>query len=104
MIYIYKLIGFLLIPIIKINIYLRIKKRKEIKSRYKERYGISNYKFNNKKKTIWIHAASLGEFKSSHYIIEKYNLNYNILITTTTVSAAEYAIKIYGNKICPFRY
>ena len=99
MIYIYKILGFILIPIIKINIKLRIKKNKEIKSRYKERYGCSNYKFYNNKKIIWIHAASVGEFKSTNYFIKKYCKNYNLLVTTTTVSAAEYAIKNYGNKI-----
>jgi 3-deoxy-D-manno-octulosonic-acid transferase len=99
MIYIYKILGFVLIPIIKINVYLRINYNKEMKSRYKERYGNSNYRFNNDKKIIWIHAASLGEFKSSDYFIQKYYQNYNLLITTTTVSAAEYAIKNYGKKI-----
>ena len=69
MIYLYKILGLILIPIIKINIQLRIKKNKEIKSRYKERYGCSSYKFNNNKKIIWIHAASVGEFKSSDYLI-----------------------------------
>ena len=67
MIYLYKIIGFILIPIIKVNIQLRIKKNKEIKSRYKERYGFSNDRFNNNKKIIWIHASSVGEFKSSDY-------------------------------------
>ena len=102
MIFIYKIIGIILIPIIKINIKLRIKKNKEIRSRYKERYGYSNFKFKDKKKIIWIHAASLGEFKSSDYFIKKYSQNFNILVTTTTVSAAEYAIKNYSNIIHQF--
>ena len=99
MIYIYKVLGYIVIPLIKINIRLRIKKNKELKSRFKERYGDSNYKFKDNKKIIWIHAASVGEFKSSDYFIRKYNKNYNLLITTTTVSAAEYAIENYGNNI-----
>ena len=99
MIYLYKILGYLLIPVIKFNIKLRLKNNKEHKSRYKERYGSSNYRFTGNKKTIWIHAASLGEFKSSDYFIKKYSKNYNILVTTTTISAAEYAIKTYNNKI-----
>ena len=99
MIYIYKIISFLLIPIIKINILLRIKNNKENKSRYKERYGCSDYKFKEDKKIIWIHAASVGEFKSSDYFINKYNKEFNLLITTTTISAAEYAEKYYGDRI-----
>ena len=99
MIYIYRIISLILIPFLKINIKLRIKKNKEIKTRYKERFGISNYRFDKPKKVIWIHAASVGEFKSSDYIIKKYHKNYNLLVTTTTVSAAEFAINNYGNKI-----
>ena len=99
MIYIYKVIGFLLIPIIKINIKLRISKNKEVPSRYKERYGYSKYKFSSNKKIIWIHAASVGEFKSSDYFIQKFSKDFNLLVTTTTVSAAKYAVKNYGNNI-----
>ena len=99
MINIYRVLGIILIPFIKLNIRNRIKKNKEISSRHKERYGISNYKIKNKKNLIWIHAASVGEFKSADYFISKYYNEYNILITTTTVSAANYALKYYGAKI-----
>jgi len=99
MIYIYKLISFVIIPIIKLNIQLRILNNKEVLSRYKERYGLSKFKFNNNKKVIWIHAASVGEFKSSDYFIKKYNKDFNLLVTTTTVSAAKYAMNNYGNSI-----
>ena len=63
MIIAYQFLGFLLIPIIKFNIYLRIFKYKEDKNRYFERYGISKI-IRPKGKLIWIHAASIGEFKS----------------------------------------
>ena len=99
MIHIYKILGLMFIPIIKINIFLRIQKGKELKLRYKERYGKSTLSFKNNKKIIWIHAASLGEFKSSDYFIKKYSRKFNILVTTTTVSAAELAIKKYGDEI-----
>ena len=50
MINIYKFLGLLLIPFIKINVRYRILKGKEISERYKERYGItSQTKKNNKK-------------------------------------------------------
>ena len=41
MLFFYLLLGFLLIPIIKINLHIRILKGKEDKIRYLERYGIS---------------------------------------------------------------
>ena len=99
MIYLYKILGFILIPLIKINLHIRIKNRKESKSRYKERYGISNLLKKNNKKIMWIHAASVGEFKSADFFIETYYKKYNLLITTTTLSAAQYAESHYGNKI-----
>jgi len=99
MIKIYKILGLILIPILKLNILFRINQGKEILDRHKERYGISNYKIKNDKDLIWIHAASVGEFKSADYFITKYHDRYNILITTTTVSAANYAFEQYNDKI-----
>ena len=98
MILAYRLLGFLLIPIIKLNIYLRILKYKEDKSRYYERYGISKIKRPNGK-LIWIHASSVGEFKSASTIINKLYKKSTILITTTTLTASNYAINNFGNKI-----
>ena len=98
MLFFYQFLGFILIPIIKINLYIRLLKGKEDKIRYPERYGISSI---NRPlgKIIWIHAASIGEFKSSSMLINKLHPNFNILVTTTTISAANYAIENYGNKI-----
>ena len=99
MIYIYKILSIVLIPVIKINIIFRIYQKKEMALRYKERFGISDKKSNDNKKLIWIHAASIGEFKSADYLIHKYHQDYTLLITTTTLSAANYAVKHYGDKI-----
>ena len=94
----YRFLGFLLIPIIKLNIYLRILKNKEDKNRYYERYGISKIKRPDGK-LIWIHASSVGEFKSVSTIIDRLHKKYTILITTTTLTASNYAIDLFGNKI-----
>ena len=99
MIYIYNLLGILLIPLIKINLKFRLYNNKEAKDRYKERYGISNTTKLNQKRVIWIHASSVGEFKSSDYFINKYHEKFLLIITTTTLSAANYATTNYGNKI-----
>ena len=98
MILLYKYICFLLIPLIKINIYYRVLKGKENKKRYYERYGIS--KINKPKKDlIWIHATSVGEFNSANTIIEKFYLKNTILLTTTTLAASDLALRKYGNRI-----
>ncbi len=95
----YNIISYFLIPIIKINTLIRILKKKEDRIRYKERFGFTNLQKPLKKKLIWIHASSVGEFKSSDFIINNFSNNYTILITTTTKTAADYAITNYGDKI-----
>lgn len=95
----YTIISYLLIPFILINTYLRVFRNKEDKNRYKERFGLTNIKKPNKKDVIWIHAASVGEFKSSDFIINNFYKNYCILVTTTTKTASDYALKNYGEKI-----
>lgn len=95
----YKIISYFLIPLIKINTFIRILNKKEDKIRYKERFGFTNLQKPLGKELIWIHASSVGEFKSSDFLINNFFNNYNILITTTTKTAADYAIKNYGDKI-----
>ena len=98
MIIIYKYLGIILIPLIKINLLLRILKGKENKNRFSERYGISSIE-RPEGDLIWIHAASVGEFKSAVLLIDTLHKKYTILLTTTTLSAANFAIKKYGHKI-----
>ena len=98
MINLYKYLGIILIPFIKINLFLRILKGKENKERFSERYGIASIK-RPKGNLVWIHAASIGEFKSTDLLINILHKDYTILITTTTLSAANFALKNYGHKI-----
>ena len=41
----------------------------------------------------------LGEFKSSDFIINNFYKTYCILVTTTTKTASDYAVKNYAGKI-----
>ncbi len=95
----YIIISYFLIPIIIINTFIRILKKKEDKTRYKERFGITSFQKPLGKDLIWIHASSVGEFKSSDFLIKNFSNNYSILVTTTTKTASDYAIKNYGNEI-----
>ncbi len=99
MLNLYKFISYILIPIILINLYFRLINNKEDNKRYKERIGKTNLNLKSSKKLIWIHAASVGEFKSSDLILEKYYKNFQILVTTTTKSSAEYIEKYYDEKV-----
>ena len=98
MLAIYQFIGYLLIPFIKFNIYLRILNKKEDKNRFHERFGIPSKKRPGGK-LVWIHAASVGEFKSASVIINKLHKRCNILVTTTTLAASNYAVKNFNDKI-----
>ena len=98
MIKLYKYMGIILIPFIKINLLLRIMNGKENKIRIHERYGKSSIK-RPVGDLVWLHAASIGEFKSADLIINKLYKKYTILVTTTTLSAANYASKYYSQKI-----
>ena len=90
--------GIILIPLIKINLLLRIMNGKENKKRIHERYGKSLIK-RPVGDLVWLHAASIGEFKSADLIINKLYKKYTVLVTTTTLSAANYASKYYSQKI-----
>tara|TARA_Y100000590_G_scaffold421895_1_gene526047 strand:- start:42 stop:1295 length:1254 start_codon:yes stop_codon:yes gene_type:complete len=98
MIKLYKFLGFILIPLIKINLFFRLIKKKEVKDRIKERFGISSTK-RPEKDLVWIHAASVGEFKSSGLLIDLLYKDYTVLVTTTTLSSANFAKKNYSQKI-----
>ena len=95
----YIVISYFLIPLILINTYIRVFKKKEDKARYKERFGITNLQKPLGKELIWIHASSVGEFKSTDFLINNFSNNYYILITTTTKTASDYALNNYGDRV-----
>ncbi len=99
MLRIYQILSTLLIPLVIFNIFIRIYRKKEDRLRFIERFGKPTVKKNGEKKILWIHAASIGEFKSSDLIIERYHKVFDILVTTTTKSSAEYIKEFYKNKI-----
>ena len=78
---------------------IRSIRKKEEWVRKKERFGIVDI---NKKSNdyIWLHAASVGELLSIQPLVKKLlNENYDILVTTTTVSSAKLFIKIFPNGV-----
>tara|TARA_Y100000817_G_C16860084_1_gene545426 strand:+ start:2598 stop:3881 length:1284 start_codon:yes stop_codon:yes gene_type:complete len=101
----YRVLTSLLYPVLCILIYLRKILKKEDPKRYKEKIFSSSFKFSKdkNKKLFWLHAASIGEFKSILPIIDELN-NKNkkleFLITTTTLSSSHVAkeeLKKYNN-------
>ena len=96
MLLIYRYLINILYPLIILIVYLRTKFNKEDKKRYKEKLFSSSFNIKKiKKKLIWFHAASLGELNSIIPIIKKISKkkNFQILITTVTLSSARLASK-----------
>ena len=82
---------FLLSPVI---LFFRILKGKEDTKRFKEKFCL--YNNNDSLKTIWLHAASVGELMSIIPVIKKLEKTKSIkkiIVTTTTTSSA----KVFAN-------
>jgi len=87
----FKFFGVISAPFARLYIKRRIALGLEDKNRFTERFGIPSKK-RPSGNLIWIHAVSVGETLSVIPIIEKIkteNSNINILLTTTTLTAAK---------------
>ena len=77
-------------------LYIRILKKKESSTRFKEKLGITNaQRFEGY--LIWFHCASIGELKSIFPIIDHYIKKNKILVTTSTLSSSEIFYKKYND-------
>jgi len=86
----YKALNILLTPIIGLLLIYRVWKKKEDKTRIKERLGIAK-KARPNKKLIWIHAASVGETISTIPLIQILSADskITILLTSGTVTSGK---------------
>jgi 3-deoxy-D-manno-octulosonic-acid transferase len=82
----YEWLGIILIPFIKIYLFIRLKRGKE--ERMHERYGIASQP-RPEGVVVWFHAASVGEALSISALYDHlHSMNLTILITSTTVASA----------------
>ena len=103
MLLIYRFLVYIFFPIIVLIIYLRTFLNKEDRNRYKEKLFSNSFNANrnHKKKLIWFHAASIGEFNSILPLIKKLKDDsdkYEFLITTVTFSSAKLINENYQMK------
>ncbi len=101
LLFIYKILSVIFLPIIIIIIFFRIFQKKEINNRIKERFAFSSVK-KPKGNLIWINASSIGEYFATISLIKKIRkikTKTKILITTNTKTSALLAEKITDKNI-----
>jgi 3-deoxy-D-manno-octulosonic-acid transferase len=83
------------LPLIAIIVLFGKKYRKELFYKISERFACYNFlNTRSKKKTVWIHCASLGEVRAIEPILDSLIGDYFIVLTTLTKSGREYATKL----------
>ncbi len=103
MILIYRMLIFISYPCLITFIYLRKFFKKEHKDRYKEKIFPNHFnvkRIDDRKKLIWFHAASIGEFNSILPLINEFNKSRDdleFLLTTVTLSSSNLAKKEFKN-------
>ena len=98
--FLYRVLGYFLIPIIIGRLLFRGFKAPDYWRRWSERFGFFNSFSSNKR--IWIHAVSFGEVQASVPLIKALQLkypSYDFLITTMTPTGAQRAKELFGETI-----
>jgi 3-deoxy-D-manno-octulosonic-acid transferase len=101
MLFLYSFLLYILTPFIPVYLLKRSIKNRKYRLFWAERFGL-NYTKNTQKPIIWIHSVSVGETRAIAKIVailtEKYP-EYKLLITVTTPTGRDTAIKLYPQAI-----
>ena len=95
----YSLVGYLLLPILIIRLFVKSIKAPAYRKRIHERLGFIQ---KNSLPVIWIHCVSVGEFRASITLIDtliKQHPKHKILITSTTPTGSSALTHHYGDRI-----
>ncbi len=98
---IYRVLSILLFPFLELYLLYRVIKKKEDRSRLKERVGHATQD-RPEGEVVWIHAVSVGEANSALTLVDellKFSPKISILFTTTTLTSAS----IIAAKLPQFR-
>jgi len=88
----------LLLPVVLLQLSLRMLRYPQYRKRFAERFGCYSFSLPH---CIWVHAVSGGEVITIRPIIEKLlaSSSYPILITTMTPTGAQQIERLFGNKV-----
>jgi 3-deoxy-D-manno-octulosonic-acid transferase len=95
----YSLVGYLLLPILIIRLFVKSIKAPAYRKRILERLGFIQ---KNTLPVIWIHCVSVGEFRASITLIDtliKQHPKHKILITSTTPTGSSALTQHYGDQV-----
>ncbi len=98
--YLYTILLYFATPLILVRLLLRSKKNPAYRARIKERFAY--IPMINKKKSIWVHAVSLGEAIAATPLIRELIQQYpdqTIVVTTTTPTGSQQIQKQFGQKV-----
>ena len=88
--FIYSFLWIIFFPLIILYLLKRSIKEPEYRKNLKERFGFYNFSCD---KCIWIHAASLGEFRASVPLIEIFIKQNQVIVVTTLTPAGRLEIE-----------
>lgn len=98
--HLYRILSYVILPFLVIRLWVKSIKRPVYRQRIKER--LACFSFSSPKKTIWIHAVSLGEIIAAAPLIEKMLKEYPqyiIVLTTTTPTGSEKALNLFKDRL-----
>lgn len=97
----YSALFYLALPVILLRLLLRSLRAPAYRRRIGERFALSPwpFEFNNRKKTIWIHAVSVGEVVAAAPLVQALRTRYpdaQILVTTMTPTGSTRVRELFG--------
>jgi 3-deoxy-D-manno-octulosonic-acid transferase len=107
MLFLYRLIIYISLPVVLLNLIWRSIKTPSYRRRMGERFGVLSMK--PKSNGVWIHCVSVGETKAAIPLIKKIQAqmpNLAITVTCTTPTGSNEIINAFGDSVyhcyCPF--
>ncbi len=95
---IYTAVLYLLMPVLLLRLYWKSYTQPAYRQNIGQRFALS--KLGKTKVDIWIHAVSLGEVVAATPLIDQLlNSGKQVLLTTTTPTGSQQALKQFGNKV-----
>lgn len=98
----YNFFVYLATPLVFLFLFLRGRRQKAYRKRWRERLGYVKYDASGGQRPIWVHAVSVGEIQAAAPLINWLLQNYpeqRIFVTTITPTGSKRALEMFGDAI-----